>query len=96
MVVVRKFSIPKKVHQIGYEVCCLTCETVFRNRRGLSRHVHDKHRRPAELTCRESNVKLFSVEETYDMSIFAKATRGSYKKRKTVKAKKVTFRWKKK
>ena len=31
-----------------------------------------------------------------DMSIFAKATRGSYKKRKTVKAKKVTFRWKKK
>ena len=30
-----------------------------------------------------------------DMSIFAKAKRGPYKKRKTVKAKKVTFRWKK-
>ena len=31
-----------------------------------------------------------------DMSIFAKTKRGPYKKRKTVKAKKVTFRWKKK
>ena len=31
-----------------------------------------------------------------DLSIFAKTKRGPYKKRKTVKAKKVTFRWKKK
>ena len=92
------------------EICSI-CSKIFKNKAGLRAHKSAVHaEKNAILNRIEKKMENISNPTTRywlllkeyenlrksDMSIFAKATRGSYKKRKTVKAKKVTFRWKKK